>query len=718
MKSAAGKNPWSSEGFTLFFLGFATLFLELVLIRYLAGNIWNLGYFPNLVLIAVFIGMGLGFIFHHYISPKVSFFLFHGAFFLLGILIVLVFYQHPMVPGTSAWETQIGGELFFSASWIQSQRPQLFIFFLCFLGIIAVFFLISQRTAKYFRLFKPLTAYTLDIAGSCMGICAFIIVSWLQLPAYLWFMAFTVIFILAMPNARKTFWIPIIPGMIIAFYAGYQDTRLLSFPDFGGTLQATWSPYQKVEYIDGPELPELYRKSIWVNGLEHQSIASGESLSDSVYQLPYKYRREFGDLPPYQDILIIGSGAGNDVAAALSNGAASIDAVEIDPVLAKLGIDNHPARPYQSKLVNLIIDDGRAFMTQTDRKYDLIIFAQTDSLIKASSLSQLRLENYLFTEESIRKAYSLLSDHGDLVFYNFYRQFWLVDKIRDTIHQAIGKWPIVVLFKSTSFAILRVGKQVQGQEPDGYSNYHLDLPKDDWPFLYLKQRGVPPLYLKAMLGMFLFVGLLVVALHIGMRRRKEYAGARMLFLKLAFIFMGIAFLLLETKSIIQFSLLFGTTWYNNSLVFLAVLLLVLAANWTASLLKKKTSLLVSIFILLILSCLATLAYPLGNLLVLESALLRFIIASLMTFSPIFFANLIFSLSFRDLETPEHIFGWNLIGSTIGGILEYTSMAFGYNILAVVVAVCYIVVFVMLILATRSDKRKNKITDNATGLVGS
>src|SRR5262249_32644211 len=46
----------------LFFAAFLMLFLELVLIRYLAGNVWNMGYFPNLVLMGVFIGMGLAFL--------------------------------------------------------------------------------------------------------------------------------------------------------------------------------------------------------------------------------------------------------------------------------------------------------------------------------------------------------------------------------------------------------------------------------------------------------------------------------------------------------------------------------------------------------------------------------------------------------------------------------------------------------------------------------
>src|SRR5436305_2625202 len=42
-------------------------------------------------------------------------------------------------------------------------------------------------------------------------------------------------------------------------------------------------------------------------------------------------------------------------------------------------------------------------------------------------------------------------------------------------------------------------------------------------------------------------------------------------------FMGAAFLLLETKSVVQFALLFGTTWFVNALVFGGILLAVLAA---------------------------------------------------------------------------------------------------------------------------------------------
>jgi spermidine synthase len=77
--------------------------------------------------------------------------------------------------------------------------------------------------------------------------------------------------------------------------------------------------------------------------------------------------------------------------------------------------------------VRLVVDDGRAFLNRTRERYDLIVFALTDSLVKVSPVTQLRLENYVFTEESLARAFRVLAPGGDLVFYNFYREPWLVE---------------------------------------------------------------------------------------------------------------------------------------------------------------------------------------------------------------------------------------------------------------------------------------------------
>jgi len=676
-------------------MGFATLFLELALIRYLAGNIWNLGYFPNLVLIAAFVGMGLGFTFHQRVSPRVSTVLLHTVPFVLLGLVLFVYFKRPTVPGFSAWQGNLGGDLYFTATpqGVAEQSYAPFVF--CLVTIISMFAFLAQRTAKLFRKFQPLTAYTLDIAGSCAGVLLFVLISWLTIPASWWFALVALALLVALDDRWRTRFVPVVPGLALFFMVSYQDTQLVADPSYTGPLEAYWSPYQKVEYVDLPQNP----RRIFVNGVSHQHMESPQTVAASFYQPVYTARHRDQSVRPYRNVLILGAGAGSDVMAALINGAEHVDAVEIDPIIARLGKEHNPYRAYQSPKVNLVIDDGRAFMTRTTRRYDLIVFALTDSLVKVSPMSQLRLENYLFTLQSVGRAFELLAPRGDLVFYNFYRQPWLREKIEQLVVAVTGDRPREI-YRRRDFAVLLARREAAtapaAVEPPSW------VPTDDWPFLYLEGRGIPHVYGAAMLVMCIFVTLLLTLLHSVTRKSEGYGGKGLLSLKLAFVFMGAAFLLLDTKSVVQFSLLFGTTWLNNSLVFLAVLLLVLLANWTALLVKSERWLWL-IFTLLIASSVGSFVTPLRTLLHVESFTLRFVLASVMTFAPIFFANLVFSISFRDQQIAEHIFGWNLIGAVLGGSAEYASMLLGYRFLGLLVALCYTAVLGLLVLSRRAHR---------------
>lgn len=667
----------------LFTLGFLGLFLELALIRYLSGSIWNLGYFPNLVLLSAFLGLGMGFVMHRRLSPRASDRAYVGASLVLLALVCLVAWQRPVVPGLLGKGAEIGGELYFTATPAHAAGSGWAVFPICFVAIVAVFAMIAQRTAKVFRELPPLTAYTWDIAGSCAGIVVFMALSWLEAPAWSWFVLAIAPFVVgADPALRIWRWLPVLPLAAVAALTFLQDGVLTMNPKFAGELEVRWSPYQKVERIRDPRMPAA--QGIFVNGVAHQVMRTKARLRDRFYQRPYEHRAEAGRPPP-RSVLVIGAGSGNDVAVALMRGAERIDAVEIDPVIARFGREHHPARPYQDPRVRLIIDDARAWMTRTTEKYDLVIFALTDSLVKVSSMAQLRLENYVFTVDAIRRAFELLTDDGEIVLYNYYRRTWLVEKFQRMVHAATGRWPRL-LISTDDFAMLGVAKADPPAEAPT-SAERVDVPTDDWPFPYLKEHGIPPLYAGA-LGV---AGVLVVVLGLALRRRSPRGGVAPV---MAFFLMGAAFLLLETKSIVQFSLLFGTTWENTSLVFLAVLALVLAANATARVLDRRA--LQLIVALLLASCVLTLIFPLSNLLAVESRIARFVLASLMTFSPIYFANLIFSVTFRDQEVPEHLFGWNLVGATAGGLIEYTSMAIGYNALAAIVALCYALAYALLV----------------------
>ena len=667
----------------LFFLGFLTLFLELALIRYLTGNIWNLGYFPNLVLLAVFLGMGVGFSTHRYFTDERSAVWFRRSAFGVAGLVAFATIGHPTFPGFDGGRGEFGSELFFTSRGSNPLFIGLLMFVVWFFGTLAIFALISQQTAKLFRAFPPLRAYTLDILGSVAGILSFMAISWLQIPAWVWLLALIPLFAVAGAWTPKVARVPALALVVCATLAVLQGSRYFSSHKDVQALETHWSPYQKVRY---EQLPA--KQDILANGIPHQEMLSISKIRSLFYQKPYDVRASRPALPHYGRVLVLGAGSGNDVAAALANGATHVDAVEIDPVLADLGRRHHPAQPYADPRVTLTIDDGRAFMVRAKAKYDLIIFALTDSLAKVSSLGQLRLENYLFTEESFRQAKQLLNDDGDLVFYNFYRREWLTEKIEQLLLRGTGIYP-VRLWQQDDFAVLAAGKHNARLVTAAQLTSVYEAPTDNWPFLYLKSRAIPGVYLAAMA--------LVTALLAGfltfLTKTTPKEDDPGLATKLAFVFMGVAFLLLETKSVIQFALLFGTTWYNSSLVFLGVLLLVLAANWTAAALPRTW--MDTLFLLLMVSCLIPFAIPLASLLTIESVALRYVAASVITFLPIYFANLIFSLSFRDQKVAEHVFGWNLLGAGLGGVLEYSSLALGYRSLAIVVIACYAVVFLLL-----------------------
>src|SRR5262249_6436042 len=138
--------------------------------------------------VSVFIGMGLGFVGHGRLDDARSERVLRTGAWVLAVLLGFIAVVRPGVPGFGTEESRFGGELFFTKVPTETETSVL-PFVVCFVGLIAVFFCISQRTAKAFRRFPPLRAYTLDISGSICGILAFMGASALKLPAWSWFLA-------------------------------------------------------------------------------------------------------------------------------------------------------------------------------------------------------------------------------------------------------------------------------------------------------------------------------------------------------------------------------------------------------------------------------------------------------------------------------------------------------------------------------------------------
>jgi hypothetical protein len=144
-------------------------------------------------------------------------------------------------------------------------------------------------------------------------------------------------------------------------------------------------------------------------------------------------------------------------------------------------------------------------------------------------------------------------------------------------------------------------------------------------------------------------------------------------------------MLLETKSVVQFALLFGTTWLVNALVFLGVLLSVLVAVAVS---RRVTFRHPARLYGVLLAALAV-AYLIPPSQLLDLAVVpRFLAAVTLAFFPVFTANLVFTQRFKDTAASTVAFGANLLGAMVGGLLEYGALVTGYRNLILLVAVAY------------------------------
>ena len=217
--------------------------------------------------------------------------------------------------------------------------------------------------------------------------------------------------------------------------------------------------------------------------------------------------------------------------------------------------------------------------------------------------------------------------------------------------------------------------QLVDLSPSWKGKSNLSLATDDWPFLYLKEKGVPTDYL------IVIVTLIVISSFTLFRVARIKWGTN----QTHFFFLGAGFLLLETKSITNCSLYFGTTWFVTMLVVTGILLMVLCANVLAMRLRSFTPyfyipLIASMILLYLTPNDFILGHPFWG---------RLLWVLVFVPLPVFFAGLIFSTTFRESKRASSSFGANLIGATIGGFAEYSSMALGFKNVSLLVMAAYL-----------------------------
>jgi hypothetical protein len=663
----------------LFLSSFLVLFLETALIRWLPAYIRLLAYFSNFILLASFLGIGVGCLLA---DRRRNLFVWFPLLQLALILAVDRLRLEVALPSAAA--------IYFSSGTTDAVVPveSTLLLPLLFVAVAALFTAVAHRMGRELTGRPPLRAYVINLLGSLTGVAAFALVSWLELPPLAWFGV-------ACAAAAPLLWQgkKLVAAANLALLAG---ALLLVFRMQGGSL---WSPYYRITlFQDGPDTV------VEVNHIFHQSMAP-VAHKEYFYQWPYTV---FGDA--FDEVLILGAGTGTDVAAALQHGAKHVDAVEIDPVILRLGAERHPDHPYSDPRVTTINDDARHFLRTTTKKYDLVVFALIDSLTVQSSFSGVRLESYMFTKESFEAVRDHLSPRGVLALYNYFREKWLVDRLANTVADVFGREPLGHVHQDRAYlAVMLAGPRLAElaappplpADVTAYGQSHAPSPAraltrdasiipatDNWPFLYMREPGLPRHYLGALA---LVLTLSLLAVWGVLRGQTRTSGLTPLLPPTRwswhFFFLGAGFMLLETKSIVQFALLWGSTWSSASLAIASVLVMALASAVVVSRVTVRQPLAMAAALLALIAL--NYALPVGRV-TFESRALESLFYGALVFSPVFVAGLLFSSSFERSSSAAADFGANLLGAIVGGVGEYLSLLAGYRFLLVLVAICYLI----------------------------
>jgi spermidine synthase len=677
----------------LFLASFAALYVEIMLIRWVGTEFRLFAYFQNLTLIACFLGFGYG-CFRPKKRPV-------QLFDYVALCVIAILIEIPwrgwagilevmgaglsLSPDVSIWH-EVAGQV----SWAGFIVSAMFVTGILLL-LIATMIPLGSWVGRYLESApNTIAAYSVNLFGSLAGIWFFAGMSYLGLAPVYWFALAFAVALLMQPAWKKT-------GILAVIAMAVCLTVLvLERLPAGKTV---WSPYQKLEVISqGNEDYEIH-----VNNTGYMTIAN-LSAKESVRnpELANRYREESSYETPYRfldhldEVLIVGSGAGNDVAAALRHRAGSIDAVEIDPAIYNIGLTLHPEKPYDSPNVHATIDDARDFMHRTSHRYDLILFGLLDSHTQYSSLSSMRIDNYVYTQEAFAEARRLLKPDGILaVKFEVGPQFaWLGQRFYGELNKVFGRAPLVyynpqvyALLPATIFVASKsdaLWKKAEDRELAAFLTEHLPrfplnpasavpLTTDDWPYIYQRGRTIPRVYLAVSL-ILLTLAMLLMRKKFQFRRTSTWH----------FFLLGAGFLLLETQLVSRLALFFGSTWIVNCIALTFILLVLVASNYFV--INTEVKHLAPYYGVLVLCLIGIYLAPWAQL-PFSSRMVGVLLGTAYSL-PLFFAGIIFTESFRRARGASECLGANILGAVAGGLAQNLSFIFGLKALLLIAAVSY------------------------------
>jgi len=653
-----------------------SLFLELALIRWQSSVLEFLAFYKNFSLLACFAGLGLGYALAG--RSRIPLVL---VMPLLAVQFGFVMIARAM-PGV--FDVNPFRELLAMGVQDGTWAESLVLFLL-----LAVIFLLTALTlvpvgqlcGRLMERRGNLRAYGLNILGSLFGVLIMLVASFLWTPPLVWF-AICFVGILLFHLRRPA---SLITGSVSALICAI----VLAWWPIDTLWNRVHSPYQLLEIGTDPDSGlVLIRAAGHFYQHIHDLSGSAQSSIRDYYDFPYNAH------PHAADLAVVGAGTGNDVAAALRAGAKHVNAIEIDPAIIAVGKQSHPEHPYADPRVTVVNTDARTFLRQTADKFDMIIYGMLDSHTLLSVGSSVRLDSFVYTVEGLREARSRLKPDGLISLSFFTMSETMARKIFLMLREAFdGRAPLAFMSVEGYGMICLISNDPNWTPPSNlqnttfkdvtakYANSSLaaDVSTDDWPFFYMPQRVYPVSYL-IMIAQILLLSLLLVG---------NFIGASPRFSHLSFFFLGVGFMLIETKGISEMGLTFGNTWQVIGIVIAGILVMAFIGNCLVQWLHIKRRLVpyLCLFAALAIGWVVArsggfASTPLGRIETL-------VVLSL----PLLFSGIVFSTLLSQSEHVAGIMAMNLFGAMFGGLLEYNSMYFGFQALYVIAMIAYVLAFV-------------------------
>lgn len=675
----------------LFYASFVMLFAETMAIRWLGIEIPVLRAFPNLILMLVFIGASAGIAQPEKRPGKMRLLL--SILFLVASVIV--------VPQTALKDLSLRID--------ETNSPlavitSLVLISLNAFSLLTVFRDVGAAVGAEFKNRPPLSAYSINILGSMAGVLAFAACSFLNTQPWVW-LTICAIFAWLTYGKNKKLLLLFAPLILVSVFS---------------TQGAFWSPYGKLE-IKNFDVPKdsifgqgnymLYCNNVYFHSATHvpdaQSLTAENAAKEPLLSHAYKWMKlPYRFAPHHDDVLILGSGSGNDTAFALKQAPdmVSLDAVEIDPVIGNFGKTIHPDKPYLNSKINLIINDARSHLHDSPKRYDIVNFAYLDPGGTLNTASFMRVDNYVFTVESIKDALKLLKPDG-IVSMSFATgpDHPVTARLYNSITKAWGKEPLTLCDNTFSSCIFLFGpgldagrdaaqvasitKEALADDRElkvwvpNETQKKIRVASDDWPFLYLQFET---------LGMVLYLCFLIFTILIPVpflfRVEKSSVLAPQSF---AMFVLGEAFMLMETKCCTELSLIYGNTWVVSSVVIFTFLTLGYLANlFVLKLDSSKLPKLLPLIYMLLSVVLITDYFVSFNDLNLPSTTAK-VITTAMTCLPVFFGGILFSSHFKGIKDANMGLAANLLGVTFGGLLENFCVVGGIKSLSLLTLFLYL-----------------------------